>query len=123
LLKYKNKFCQTLLNFGYSITSYNAFDTFAAQTLNMAPKSLTILFASILFSVVSMAQQPMFSIKGKVVDASTSAPLEFTTVALKKMRDSSLVSGTITSSTGEFRIDNIGPGGYMMEIAFIGYEK
>jgi outer membrane receptor protein involved in Fe transport len=89
----------------------------------MAPKSLTVLSAFILFSVVSMAQQPMFSIKGKVVDASTSAPLEFTTVALKKMRDSSLVSGTITSSTGEFRIDNIGPGGYMMEIAFIGYEK
>ncbi|MFM7766357.1 MAG: TonB-dependent receptor domain-containing protein, partial [Bacteroidota bacterium] len=64
-----------------------------------------------------------FSIKGKVVDATTSAPLEFTTVSVKKMRDSSLVSGAITSATGEFRIDNIGPGGYMVEIAFIGYEK
>ncbi|MFM8950296.1 MAG: carboxypeptidase regulatory-like domain-containing protein, partial [Bacteroidota bacterium] len=76
-----------------------------------------------MISFFAEAQQPVFSIKGKVVDATTSAPLEFTTVSVKKMRDSSLVSGAITAATGEFRIDNIGPGGYMVEIAFIGYEK
>jgi len=82
-----------------------------------------LLSCFLLISFFTKAQQPVFSIKGKVVDASTSAPLEFTTVSVKKMRDSSLVSGAITSATGEFRIDNIGPGGFMVEIAFIGYEK
>ncbi|MBK8875844.1 MAG: carboxypeptidase regulatory-like domain-containing protein [Bacteroidetes bacterium] len=39
------------------------------------------------------------------------------------MRDSSLVSGTITNTAGEFKIAEIGPGGYSVEIAFIGYEN
>ena len=113
-----------MLNFGVSITSYKAFDTFAFR-LNLIMRHTTLIFFLFLISSFSLtqAQQPVFSIKGKVVDASTSAPLEFTTVAVKKMRDSSLVSGAITSNSGEFRIDNLGPGGYMLEIAFIGYEK
>lgn len=71
----------------------------------------------------TIGQQPSFSIKGKIIDEATSEPLQFATVSLKKMRDSSLVTGAITTAGGEFRLDNLGPGGYMLEVAFIGYEK
>ena len=82
--------------------------------------TLLLLFFSMF---PAKAQQPMFSIKGKIVDEATAEPLQFATVSLKKMRDSSLVNGAITAAGGEFRLDNLGPGGYMLEIAFIGYEK
>ncbi|MDQ3049322.1 MAG: TonB-dependent receptor [Bacteroidota bacterium] len=64
-----------------------------------------------------------FTLKGKIVDETTGSPLEFATVALKKMRDSSLVSGTITDMKGDFTLESLPPGGYSVEIAFIGYEK
>lgn len=69
------------------------------------------------------AQHGLFEIKGKVVDETGGQPLEFATISLKRMRDSSLVAGTITGTTGEFRMKDLSPGGYQMEVAFIGYER
>ncbi len=88
-------------------------------------KIILISFLILLFSFKIDAQKPTgsFTLKGKVVDASSGSPLEFSTVALKKLRDSSLVAGTITTSTGEFNLTELPPGGYSIEIAFIGYEK
>lgn len=85
---------------------------------------ISLAFLCLIIST-AFAQQPSmsFTLKGKIVDATTDLPLEFATVALKKMRDSSLVSGTITNATGDFSIESLPPGGYFAEIAFIGYEK
>src|SRR5688572_13695511 len=89
--------------------------------------SFRILFSIILttWCLEAFAQQPpvLFTLKGKIVDESSGSPLEFSTVALKKLRDSSLVSGSIAGSTGEFKIADIPPGGYFLEIAFMGYER
>jgi outer membrane receptor protein involved in Fe transport len=85
-----------------------------------------ILCLSILFSVITFsgrAQSPVFTVKGVIVDEADGRPLEFATVAMKRVRDSSLVAGTITNATGEFRLNDVPPGGYNVEIAFIGYEK
>ncbi len=85
---------------------------------------ITLAFLLVFF-IEAPAQQPSmsFTIKGKILDETTGSPLEFATVALKKMRDSSLVSGTITNATGGFSIESLPPGGFFAEIAFIGYEK
>jgi len=64
-----------------------------------------------------------FTLKGKISDESSGKDMEFATVALKKMRDSSLVSGSITNAAGEFVLEGLPPGGFFIEIAFIGYEK
>ena len=52
---------------------------------------LFILFVLIFSSQITSAQQPggaaIFSIKGKVVDDSNGQPLEFATVAVKRMRE------------------------------------
>lgn len=97
-----------------------------------APRSMVKYMFSIVFLLVllgfsnpSDAQQPAgnFTLKGKVIDETTGKALEFATVALKKLRDSSLVSGTISNTTGDFKIMELPPGGYFVEIAFIGYEK
>lgn len=86
---------------------------------------MAVLFSSLPSEI--MAQQPAssvtFTIKGVVVDEANNQPLEFATVTLRRMRDSSLVGGTLTGPTGAFVIADLGPGGYSLEIAFIGYEK
>ncbi len=83
---------------------------------------ILILFISSINPIFAQ-QPPSFTLKGKIADETTGNPLEFATVALKKMRDSSLVSGSITDMKGDFMLENLPPGGYFVELAFIGYEK
>jgi outer membrane receptor protein involved in Fe transport len=60
---------------------------------------------------------------GKVVDKATSAPIEYASLGIFNMRDSSLVSGGITDGSGVFSVDKIPYGRFYLEIAFLGYKK
>jgi len=61
-------------------------------------------------------------IKGKLVDESTGATIEYGSIAVMSQRDSSLAGGTISDPKGNFRIDQIKTGRYFIKIQFIGYE-
>jgi iron complex outermembrane recepter protein len=93
------------------------------------PKSSTfllVLIASLLiFTQTSYSQGGggQGSISGLILDATTTKPVEFGTVSLHKMKDSSLVTGTITDMNGNFKIQNIPFGNYFLRASFIGYEK
>ena len=63
------------------------------------------------------------SIKGIVIDKDLKTPVEYATVSVFKMADSSLINGTITSTTGEFELKKLKPGKYYVEVSFIGYNK
>lgn len=63
------------------------------------------------------------TITGKVVDQSSEVPMEYTSIAIYRMRDSSLVTGTVTNTNGSFVMDDVPFGQYYMEIKFVGYEK
>ena len=96
-------------------------------------KNLTFPFAWLLFlpaflfaqrgpsPSIPMADPPP-SIKGKVVDADTKAPLEFATVTLFNQADSSMVTGTITEQDGGFSF-KVNPGNYYLQIEFIGFQS
>ncbi|MGB0525560.1 MAG: TonB-dependent receptor domain-containing protein [Flammeovirgaceae bacterium] len=58
---------------------------------------------------------------GKIVDAATKEPVEYATVVLINMRDST-VTGGVTNGKGRFEISQIKLGGYHLKISFIGYE-
>ena len=62
------------------------------------------------------------SIKGKVMDADASTPLEFATVTLFKQKDSSMVTGAITEADGGFLFETP-PGKYFLQIEFIGFQS
>jgi outer membrane receptor protein involved in Fe transport len=102
---------------------YQLFRTCASRIPVIVTLLSLLSFASTAQMPASGAMQGNFIVKGNVVDEGTGTPLEFATVALKRMRDSSLVSGTITNGQGEFTLENLPPGGFQMEIAFIGYER
>lgn len=62
-------------------------------------------------------------VKGVVIDASSSKPMEFVNVALYSKKDSVLLTGTITNKQGEFSITPVKRGNYYLEINFIGFKK
>lgn len=63
------------------------------------------------------------NISGKILDQSSSTPMEYVTVVLFSVSDSSMVSGTITDADGKFTISGISFGDYYLEINFLGFEK
>lgn len=62
------------------------------------------------------------TIRGHVLDSLSGQPLEFASVAAFRMRDSLLVSGSITNSKGLFSIPQITSGKYMLRVTFVGYQ-
>lgn len=69
--------------------------------------------------VMAMSQQG--TVKGRVVDARTGENIEYATVALLKVSDSTLVNGTVSESNGSFVL-TAPYGRYVLRITFIGYD-
>ncbi len=60
---------------------------------------------------------------GTLQDSLTKVGLEFTSVAVLKVRDSSIVGGALTNGKGQFSIEALQPGRYFLRISAIGYRK
>lgn len=82
---------------------------------------LNVFFLAIFFVVYSTHAQQKLSIKGKVVDASTGQPLEYTNVSLLSVMDSSLVDGGITNPGGNFVLSAL-PGKFFVKVQFISFK-
>ena len=63
---------------------------------------------------------PMGTISGTLTDESGQEVLEFATIAIHSVRDSSLVTGGITDVNGKFSIQSK-PGRYYLKLNFIGH--
>jgi hypothetical protein len=62
-------------------------------------------------------------IQGKILDSSTNKPMEYVNIALFNATDSSLVTGTITSDQGLFKLEKLPLGSYFLRISFLGFDK
>ncbi len=62
------------------------------------------------------------TIKGKIVDTQTGAPLGYATIRVHKTADSSLVSGSISDDKGQFLVE-VPYGKYYTVVEFIGYKS
>lgn len=79
---------------------------------------ILIVFTGLLLSLTSSAQKnsDRFSLSGKV-NTTTGAPLAGASVYIPDMR-----KGSIADATGNYHINNIPSGTYLVEIKFIGYK-
>jgi outer membrane receptor protein involved in Fe transport len=94
---------------------------------------VTLIFIEILFGGFSVLGQPRGAdpsaipkegvITGVIQDSASSGPIEYATVGIYRMNDSSLVNGTVTGTSGSFRITGIPYGSYYLEANFLGYDK
>jgi len=64
-----------------------------------------------------------FSVYGSVVDTITKQPIEYVSVALYNNMGSKLINGTITNSKGEFTIQNLPAGKFILKASFVGYKN
>lgn len=60
------------------------------------------------------------SISGRIIDMQTKKGMEYVTIALFKNND--LVTGASSDNRGEFIIENLEMGGYIVKSSFIGYD-
>lgn len=66
---------------------------------------------------------PTGKVIGVLRDSSDRKPMEFASVALLKVRDSSVVGGALTDDKGQFRMEDVMPGRYFIRITSIGYRQ
>ena len=88
-------------------------------------KNWLLLAAGLLFEVTCSTAHPavrdVFSITGKVLDENKQ-PVSFASVTLLAAADSSLIKGEVSDEAGDFDIENISAGNYILSISFLGYE-
>jgi outer membrane receptor protein involved in Fe transport len=78
------------------------------------------IYLAILLLFASVAVQAQ-NIKGSVSYEKDKAPVQFASVALLQLPDSSMVTGVITLTDGGYILENIKPGSYFVRASFVGY--
>ncbi len=83
------------------------------------------------FPLFSQAQGQHFSggdrpanghVYGKVVDKASQKGVGFATVSVLKPSDSSTITGALTKENGDFNIQNLASGEYVLKVNFLGYD-
>lgn len=83
-----------------------------------------LIFSSLIaFLTFSAVMGQRGSLKGVVVDMSTTENISFATVALMKAGEQNAFTGTVSDENGEFLIEKIPLGTYQMVVSFIGYNS
>jgi hypothetical protein len=83
-------------------------------------KKLSLTLSLLLSVNILIAQNA--TIKGIVVEKQNHLPVEFASVAVLKLPDSTLVAGILTDSIGLYKIPKIGIGSYLLKVVAIGYQ-
>jgi len=78
------------------------------------------VFIFVIFSFSIFAQKG--SISGRITDIETNQPLEYASVALYSVTDSSLINGTITNGSGSFEIEKLQSDVFFVRVQFLGYQ-
>lgn len=79
-----------------------------------------ILILSALSGLSSIGMQAAI-LHGTVKDAASGQGIEFATVAAFRSSDTTIVSGSISDSTGAFAVDGLTAGQYFIRVSFVGY--
>ncbi|GGH14838.1 outer membrane beta-barrel protein [Pedobacter zeae] len=79
-----------------------------------------VIFVVLLFCGYIAQAQNTGAVNGKVINAKDKKPVDFATVALKSLKDSSVVASGQTNADGTFSFKTVAPGRYRIYVAFLG---
>jgi outer membrane receptor protein involved in Fe transport len=85
-------------------------------------KFILIPFLTVICQIVFGQETKPYSISGVLVDLENKQPIEFASVAIYKIPDTVLVTGTITNAKGEFLLNKLTFGKYLIKSSFVGYQ-
>jgi len=80
---------------------------------------LVVLICGLLCMAASAMAQGKIS--GRVYDSKSGQPIEYATIAVLKVQDSALVTGTVSESNGSFEV-TAPYGKYLVRVSFMGYK-
>ncbi|WP_343703262.1 TonB-dependent receptor [Chitinophaga sp.] len=87
----------------------------------MKKKALSVLVLLLVLKINLYAQQGKATISGLIRDEGNKATLSFVNVVLRNVKDSSLVTGTISGEDGRFSLQGVGSGNYLLSVSLMGY--
>jgi ferric enterobactin receptor len=92
--------------------------------MNFFKSGIALLFLLFVFSTQAQTvNKATGKISGKIVDAQTGTPIEYTSIRLFNQDLNKLVNGVIADSKGSFKITNVPDGKYKVVFDFLGYQK
>ena len=84
-------------------------------------KTILLLLIGVLLPLsAAMAQG---SVRGKVIDKETGEPVEFVNIVINAKESGSMAGGVISDEKGDFRIDELKYGSYVLVVSCIGYQN
>ncbi|NML40035.1 TonB-dependent receptor [Chitinophaga sp. G-6-1-13] len=89
----------------------------------MREKIGVILVCLLIMANSLQAQQSRVTVSGQVRVAGSKMALPFVNVALRAVKDSSLVTGTISREGGRFSLPEVNSGNYLLFISHMGYQE
>ncbi len=82
-----------------------------------------VLFSLMVLLTFASAHAQRGSLKGVIIDKSSSENISFATVALMKAGEENALTGAVSDQNGEFMIEKIPYGTYQLVVSFIGYNS
>lgn len=83
-------------------------------------RSLLLFILNVTF--LCAIAQPEFKIEGSLQSGNSNEVIPFATVALHRLSDSTLVSGTLSNAEGNFQLSTNKSGEYFLEISHLGFD-
>jgi len=85
--------------------------------------SLKHTFSSLLllFVGIALSGQSGVTISGAVADQDNQEPVAYASILLRTEKDSTFVSGTTSAEDGNFSLENISAGNYILTVTYLGY--
>lgn len=87
----------------------------------MTDFKLSILFTLFTFFTFQLAAQDTF-VSGIVLDEGTGEAIEYATIALYQLPDSTLIDGQVSDEEGRFRFEKVKASDFYLSVQFMGYQ-
>src|ERR1700712_2417880 len=85
-------------------------------------RKIVSLFLLVVFCISARAQNNVKGkVSGKVTDAATKKAVDYATVSIFKQGSTSPFNGVVTDEKGNFTIQQLPEGDYIVKVDFIGY--
>ena len=87
-------------------------------------KKICLIISTLLLMYITQMypQNGLGIITGKVLDKDSKAFIEYANIVLLSIKDSSVITGTVSNADGIFKLSGIEFGKYTLEVRFIAYK-
>jgi len=82
-----------------------------------------LLLGVMLFATMAFGQNNDGSATGTIINAKDKLPIDYATVAVKSLKDSSVVGSANTNTDGGFEFKGLAPGNYRLYVAYLGLKS